>query len=388
LRLRLPLSFIVVVSALLLLAGCAKEPNPVGAKLLPGSDLLQVDTVTFVATRCYSSSNITATSASARVLVGTVGTIQSWGIYRFSYLPDSTAAMPFVSAELTLRTLYHFGDSLAPFSFTVHRILQNWATDSLTIDSLKAPGFYETKPCGTWSEGSLGDTVTISVPLDTSAIRAWGTASDTLVTNLGLLLQPTNSGVIKGFGSFTTSGDDMQPRLLLRFRDVAGNIDTLINKLGTHRYVVTGMDPTWQSDSTRLHVMNGGSYRGYVEFNVKSLPAHAAVHKAILELTPDPRLMQLNYFTVDSLEMFFTADDGTTVEYVSASGGPVQAGASKVYNAPVGSFVQRWLRGAAHQRIVIAGFTESQSLDLFTFYGMTADTSYRPKLKVFYSLIQ
>jgi len=372
----------------LLLAGCAKEPTPVGAKLIPAGDLIHLDTATYRSVRSYSQSNITQTATSPRVLIGSVDNLQSWGLIRFSYLPDSIASKQFVSAELNLRTIYHFGDSAAPISFTVHQILLNWMTDSLTIDSLKAPGFYKQSACGSYSAALLGDTISISIPLDTAAIRAWGTSSDSVITNFGLLLKPTNSRVIKGFGSFTISDAAMLPTLLLRFRDAAGDIDTLIEKTGTHRFVTTGPNPLWPSDSTHLYVMNGTSSRGYVEFDVSALPIHAAIHKAVLELTPDTRLSLTNSFTVDSLEAFFTGDDGATLTYISASGGPVQSGDSRVYQISLGSFVQRWLRGAKVPRIALAGYTEQAAIDLFAFHGTSTNAAFRPKLTVIYSLIQ
>ena len=387
---RVPIAFssLLFATSLFLLSGCAKEPTPVGAKLIPAGDLIHLDTAIYRSVRCYSQSNITQTASSPRVLVGSVDNLQSWGLIRFAYLPDSVASKQFVSAELDLRTIYHYGDSAAPFSFTVHQILSNWSTDSLTIDSLKAPGFYKQSACGTYSTALLGDTISISVPLDTAAIRALGTASDSVITNFGLLLKPTNSRVIKGFGSFTISDVAMLPRLLLRFRNAAGNIDTLIESVGAHRFVTTGPNPVWPSDSTHLYVMNGTSSRGYVEFDVSALPAHAAIHKAVLELTPDTRLTQTNFFTVDSLEAFFTGDDGAILTYISASGGPIHAGDSKVYQFSLGSFVQRWLRGAKVQRVAIAGFAEQAAIDLFAFHGSSTNAAFRPKLTVIYSLIQ
>lgn len=381
-------SSLLFAFSLLLLAGCAKEPTPVGARILPGGDLIKLDTSSFRSVRSYSRSNITQTARSPRVLVGTLDNLQSWGLYRFSYLPDSIATMRFASAELNLRTIYHFGDSLAPFSFTVHQILKNWGTDSLTIDSLRAAGFYKQSPCGSYSTPFLGDTVSISVPLDTTSIRSWGTISDSVVSNFGLLLKPTNSRVVKGFGSFTISDGAMLPQLLLRFFDRAGNIDTLKITLGTHRFVTTGPNPAWPSDSTRLYVMNGTSSRGYVEFDVSSLPAHAAVHKAILELTPDTRLAQSNYFTVDSLQAFFIGDDEATLTYTGVAGGPVPVGSSRVYQFSVGTYVQQWLRTAKQRRIAIAGYAEEAALDLFAFHGTTTNAALRPKLIVIYSLIQ
>jgi hypothetical protein len=219
-------------------------------------------------------------------------------------------------------------------------------------------------------------------------IRVWGTYSDTVFTNFGVLLRPTNNGVVKGFGSFTISPIAFGPRLLLRFKDVAGNIDTLILTGGTHRFVTTGMSTAWASDSTHLWVQNGGANRGYVEFDVSSVPPHAAIHKAVLELTLDAQRSQLNYFTADSVFVYFTGDDGTTLSFVVDVGTPVQVGTSKVYQFPVGQFVQRWVRGAVLKRVAIAGFDETFALDLFSFYGAQSNPAVKPKLTIIYSVLQ
>lgn len=376
------------VSFIVIIAGCAETPTPVGAKLLPQDDFLHLDTSIVQATRSYNGSIIPATSASPRVLVGNVNNLQCWGLYRFTNPPDSIRSMPFVSAELDLRTVYHFGDSLAPFSMTVHQITENWTTDSLTIDSLKAAGFYKTAPSGAWNPSSIGDTSTLTIPLDTSMIRAWGTYSDTVITNFGVLLRPTNNGVVKGFGSFTISEVSFGPQLLLRFKDAAGNIDTLIIASGIHRFVTAGMSTSWASDSTHLWVQSGGANRGYAEFDVSSIPLHAAIHKAVLELTLDAQRSQVNFFTADSAYVYFTGDDGTTLSYIVAVGTPVQVGNSKVYQFPVGQFVQRWVRGTVMKRIAVAGFDETFSLDLFSFYGAQSNSAVKPKLTIIYSILQ
>jgi len=372
----------------LFIAGCAETPTTVGAKLLPNGDLLRLDTTVVSATRSYNGIVIPATSISPRVLVGNVDNIQCWGIYRFSLLPDSIKSIPIVSAELDLRTIYHFGDSLAPFSMTVHQILMNWATDSLTIDSLKAPGFYRTSPSGVWNSGSIGDTARLTIPLDTTMIRSWGTLNDTTLKNFGVLLRPTNNGVVKGFGSFMVSDPALGPKLLLRLRNTAGTIDTLSLTIGGQRYVTTGLNPAWASDSTHLWVQNGGANRGYVEFDVSAIPLHAAVHKATLELTLDAQRSKFNYFTADSAYVYFTGDDGSTLSYIVGIGTPAQVGTSEVYQFPVGAFVQRWVRGSVLKRMAIAGFDENFALDLFSFYGAQSTKAVKPKLTIIYSILQ
>ena len=371
-----------------LIAGCAETPSQVGAKLLPGKDLLRVDTATVWAIASTSQPVIIGTASSPRLLLGKVNTIESWGLIRFASLPDTILLLPFISAQLNLRTIYHFGDSLAPFSVTVHNVLMNWSSDSLTMDSLKAPGFYESNPRGTGSFGSVGDTVTITIPLDTAMIRKWGTSSDSITTNFGLLLRPTNSGVVKGFGTFSQTDETLWPQLVLLFRGSGDVIDTLTVNTGSDRFVATGPAPSWPSDSTHVYVQNGFAYRGAIDFDVSALPAHAAIHKATLQLTSDQSRNQFNYFTVDSLRAYFVDSSGLAITYLESISAGAQIGTAKVYQITVGSFIQRWVAGTGKRRLIIAGFEEWSALDLFSLYGAGASKALKPKLTIYYSLIQ
>ena len=121
---------------------CNEDPNPVGAGLLPASDFIQLDTLSATATGSYSQASIPLGLAS-RILIGKTPEIESWAVLAFNPVPDSILFLPMVSAEVKLRTVYHFGDSLAPFSVDVHKVLQGWGTDSLTIDSVKAQTILE-----------------------------------------------------------------------------------------------------------------------------------------------------------------------------------------------------------------------------------------------------
>ena len=370
------------------IAGCAETPNQVGAKLLPGKDLLKIDTTTVWAYASTSQPVIIGTASSLRLLVGKVNTTESWGLIRFAALPDTVLLLPFVSAQLNLRTIYHFGDSLAPFSLAVHNVLMNWSSDSLTMDSLKAPGFYESNPRGIGSFSFVGDTETITIPLDTAMIRSWGTVSDSLTTNFGLLLRPTNSSVVKGFGTFSQGDATLWPQLLLFFQGSGGVIDTLTVNTGSDRFVATGPAPSWPSDSTHIYVQNGFAYRGAIDFDVSMLPPHAAIHKATLQLTSDQSRSQFNYFTVDSLQAFFVDTSGLALTYLESISEAAQIGTAKVYQITVGSFVQRWVAGTGKRRLVIAGFEEGSALDLFSLYGAGASKALKPKLTIYYSLIQ
>ena len=193
---------------------------------------------------------------------------------------------------------------------------------------------------------------------------------------------------MKGLGTFSQGDIALWPALLLRFQGAGGVIDTLIVDNGSDRFVATGPAPNWPSDTTHIYVQNGFAYRGAVDFDVSSIPLHAAIHKATLQLTFDPSRSQSNYFTADSLRVFFVGDDGTTLVYLEYTSEVTQVGTAKVYQFPIGPFVQRWIRGATSRRLVLAGFEEWSALDLFSLYGAGAGKAVKPKLTIHYSLIQ
>jgi len=369
-------------------SGCSEDPNPVGAGLLPSSDLLKLDTLSTFAIRSSGQSAIPLASTT-RLLVGKVRDIESWGVFRFSSLPDSVAYMKILSAEVILRANYHFGDSLASFSFSVHKVLQSWGTDSLTVDSLTAAGFYDANPMSTINLPSVGDTASITIPVDTTLIRSWGTISDTTLQNFGILLRPTNSQVVKGFAMFGASDESHRPRLLMRFlREEFSRIDTLILSKGVSRFGARILDASWISDSARIYVHNGLSYRGVLEFDISSLPAHAAIHRAQLELTLDPSQSQFSSYTVDSTVAVYSTNDGVALTEIFGLSESFLSNGTRIHRYPVGQFVQRWVRGTTQRRIIIAGLGEPEGLDLFAFYGAAAPLSLRPRLSIVYSLIQ
>ncbi len=384
---RLAVALFLLVLTLGLIA-CSEDPNPVGAGLLPTSDFLELDTTSTVALRSYSQTVIPSASTT-RLLVGNVDDIESWGVLRFFALPDSVRYMNIVSAEVILRSAYHYGDSLAPFSLTAHKVLRSWGTDSLTIDSLQAAGFYDPAPTSSLYLSSVGDTASISIPVDTTVIRNWGTLSDTTFQNFGILLRPTNSRVVRGFAMFEVSEQPHRPKLLMRFlRAESGKIDTVTLNTGISRFGARIGNTSWSSDSTHIYVRNGISYRGMLEFDISSLPAHAAVHKAELELTLDRTRSRFNGYTVDSTFAVFIGDDGIALSTIFALSEPSEVAGMRVHRFPVGQFVQRWIRGAAQRKIAISGFAEPNALDLFVFHGAAAPSSLKPKLTIVYSLIR
>lgn len=382
------LFFGVAVGILAGFAGCMNDPNPVGVRILPQSDFLKIDTTTIFAEGSYSQEAIPS-PATGRMLVGRNGSVEAWGVLEFSGLPDTLKDVQMVSAQVELRTVYHVGDSLSALSFTVHRILNDWKGDSLTVDSLTAPGFFQTDPVGSLMPGTVGDTASISVSIDTNLVRTWlKSVGDSVLTNHGVLFKPTNSSVIKGFATFFSTDESYRPRLLVLYsRPGTTRIDTARFNQGMTRFVAKSSTPIDLNDSTRIYVRNGLTTRGIIKFSAQALPPRSPIHRAVLELRLDPSLSILNSYTADSLVAYFVDQDGIIFGSSTISE-TRREGTSTVYRFQLGVFVQLWVRDPRYTSVAIGGIDESNALDVFVLRGSAAPADFKPKLTVVYSPMQ
>lgn len=368
-----------------------EEPNPVGGGLLPKDDFLQIDSVSTFATSSSSIYAFPPHLSSGRLLIGKFDDLEAWTALLFSGIPDSLESKAIVGAELLLRTRYHFGDSLAPYSMSAHQVLRAWGTDSLTVYSIWEAGFYQATPMASPSFGPVHDTATIMIPLDTAVVRSWIlTAGDSVTTNFGVLLRPTNSAVLKGFGSFAELETANQPTLRIRtVRTGSTQIDTVNISTGIFRSVASMADKGWGSDNNHIHIQNGVSYRGSVTFDAtKLLPPRAAIHQAVVELTLDAGASQRNSYTRDSVYAYFVDQNGKTTGSLYALSNVEDRNGVHIFNLLITRFVQEWVRGTYPQTVVIVGFEESSAFDHFALYGSAAPAALKPKLKISYSPVK
>lgn len=369
-----------------------EEPNPVGAGLLPGNDFLQIDSVSTLATSSTSVRSIAPHLSSGRLMIGKVNDLEAWTLLLFAGIPDTLKGKALVGVDVVLRAQYHFGDSLAPYSMAAHRVLRSWGVDSLTIDSVQAAGFAEVNPMASTDFGSVHDTAFIAFSLDTAVVRGWiQSVGDTVTSNFGMLLRPSGFGVVKGFGSFAELEEQNQPTLRIRLaRTGSAVVDTVLISAGTFRTVATITDRGWGIDKERIYVQNGVSYRGSLSFDaVKLLPARAAVHQAILELTLDAPASQRNSYTRDSVYAYFVDEKGNASGSFYALSQAADRDGNRIFRLLITPFVQQWVRGGTYpQTVIIAGLEESTAVDRLVFHGSGAPAGLQPRLKLSYSPVQ
>lgn len=373
-------------------AGCVDEPSPVGSFLLPKSDLLSLDTLTLEANRTYGLPATFPPFLATRMLIGKIDAMQyeSWGLIKFLPIPDSLAGVSVVNARIVLRSNYHFGDLPAPLSFRIHRALKPWGSDSLTYDSLRTANFFT----GTGSpiaQFSLADDSTVvSATIESAVVQRW---IDSLGTsgadNEGLIFEPLNSTMIKGFGTFRSADSSHRPMLVVEYRRTTTSpIESVSLINGLARFIATARNTQFASDSTRLYVRNGVGYRGITGFDVTPLPSRAPIHKAVLELTLDKTQSKFTQYVLDSLKLIFMSELGFVDFLQEGMESRVIVGNEIKYRFPLQSFVQRWVRGALPS-LAVTGVDEDNSMDVFVFHGSSSpDRSKRPKLHVIYSPIR
>lgn len=371
---------------------CVEEPDPVGLSVIPPSDFVTIDSTDVRARRSLSAFAITGTKITPRISVGKADDIESWLFLRYTQYPASLVDARILSAEISLRTTYHFGDSSGALRFLVREALMDWYGDSLTLDSIKLGSYVGPTATPEVALGSVGNDSTITFPLDTSLVSSWfTTVGGTLPTNFGIALEPTSVGVIRGFGSFGTPSG-YRPQLLIRYLGIASTEpDTAILTSGLARYIAGVSDDSWASDSSVLFIRNGIAYRPIIGFDVDwtkvpELPPDAAIHNAVLELTLDPSRSRFNSYTRDSVLAIYVDELGYVESYFRVSTPPTTANGRTVFRVGLTNFVQRWVIDRSVSTIALSGLTENSTFDTFAFYGTAAaDSTVRPRMNVIYS---
>lgn len=376
---------------LFLISGCNDTPNSVGNKSLSKGDYGVVYVDTFYATDHSSLLNLIHTSSVDRFMIGKYKTYQAWTCLKFDSWPDSLVGVKIIDATIQLKGVYHFGDSLAPLSFSVHRAMSNlFRSDSLTYDSLNLNTvnsvngvYYNSTPLSVQTIIPVGDTESISIKiLDTTMLREWlSTNTDTTDLNDGLIFRPTNLNVIREFYSFSTSDTAYQPTLYIDYIDTNGNSFSYSHKVGVSKYVSTVNQTSLITDNNLIYIQNGISYRGLVSFDSIPIPWPLSIHRAVLQVA----LSSSESVTHDSLYALSVGSSGISdgISYAISQRSLDSSGHPIIYSFEVRPIAIRWLSNASIRKVLLCGYSESSSFDLFKLYGTGA---LKPRVIITYSV--
>ena len=379
--------------ALIGTTGCMEEPNPVGVGLLK-DDRITVDSSTVVAKGSSTIRKFPTYRGPTTILLGAESSIQTeaWAWIKFSPLADTLQDVTLLSASVELKGSYAFGNTSSALSFDVHEGLKNWHTDpiieddSLSLHAIQAGTYYKSGVTPSVSTILPNDTAIVSIPLDTALVRQWVNAiSDTSKKNFGIVLEPTNNSLVRGFRSFRDIEPRNSPKLVLIYkRTPTSNPDTVRIDKGTDRFLARVSPTTRLSDSTTTTIRNGVSYRAVLDFQNVLIPKNYAVHRAMLEVTLEDSTA-LNDYTTHTLYAYFMTESGVVENLLSPSEVGTLNG-QKVYRFIVSNFVHFWGRGMPVRTIAIGGATEQNTIDVFALHGPgSSNIASRPKLIITYT---
>ncbi len=336
--------------------------------------------------------------------------IEAWMLIKFYPFDDTmyNANIKITSATIYLKTLYHFGDSTGALSFNMYHAFGVWTGDSIAYnDSLFSypENYYNTTSIGnatlTDSIGNplFGDTEWVHFNIPNSEVQNWLTTESDSVTNQGLVFEPTNSTMIKGFYSFNST-DTVYPVLTLNYTE-NDTPKTYSTTTGVAKYLSRAsslLKSKFSIPSDSLsYIQNGVSYRSTFHFDTLKthshvlLPSTILLHNAFIEVTLNPAssLFNLNKtYLADSLYAYL-ATDSTTINSSSITLSTTYTNAQHqhVYRFSVYNYVQTWLKNPSLiKKIYITGVNESLSFDRFALYGNNAALVLeRPRLIIIYS---
>jgi hypothetical protein len=394
--------FLGIAAMLFLLSGCNDTPNSVGKASLNNGDNGVVLVDTFYATDHSTVSNLIYTSSLDRFMIGKYKTYQAWTCLKFLGWPDSLIGVKITSATIQLKSVTHFGDSLASFSLNAYRGMSNlFATDSLTYDSLtlnsvnSANGvYYNSSPLTLQTFIPAGDTESATIQiLDTAMIREWfSTNTDTTNLNDGLVLRPTNSNIIKGFYSFNESDTALSPTLYVTYIDSNGNAQSYSHKTGLSKFVSTVDQASLITDKNLMYVQNGISYRGLVSFDsIAKISAlwPVSIHRALLQVTLNSSQSsgQSNPFVHDSMFALSVGTNGLSdgISY-GLSQHSIDSSGRPMYSFDIRTIAVRWLSNASIRKLTLSGYDENSTFDVHAVYGAVPDKKLKPRIIITYSI--
>lgn len=389
---------IFLVCLAFLLSSCNQDPSTSGYNLIPNKDLLnfkQFDSYTQgIGQKTSFYTQKVLTGSADRVLLGRNSYSEADLLYFFNpYIPDSiktyinSGQANVIRAWMTMPTIYYSGNKSLPFSFSAYQIRSPWNVIGFDRDSLLNTGYFTYDNTNVVNSISIVDTV-ISFNIQNSVITQWIkwiSDSTSAPKNYGLLFKPTPS-TNRYIGFRATNGgtaDQDVPYLHFILAKPHNLTDTIDVQPYMDAHVMIGSFPAATSD-----IVLEGSYavRGYLYFDLSSLPSNSIITKATLALSPDT-LNSVNStplqdtilvtMLADSVKKSLTVDSSTTTTLVKSNG---------VFTGNITWMVQKWInKSIANEGVMLNLWDELATSVKLQFFGSSnKNKALRPRLNLVY----
>lgn len=378
---------VIVLLVVFFISSCSDAPTSVGVNLL-GDDYIGFKTINSVEDSIGQTSTyfhkVASLGSSDMLLLGSAKDVEASTLIRFgTVLLDSIATdinnnnINVTSAVIQLHRTYAFGDTLAPFDFTVHKVNSEWTT-GFTEDSL--PGLqYDADDIS--SQKEITDTVT-NITISNDLVMQWlqSTADTTLPAQNGIYLKPASGqNHIIGYKALTADYTDY-PTLTAVIEKPGVYVDTLTFVSAYDVSVVEGNIPAVSSGN--LIIRSGFLIFSRLTFYMPELPKDAIINSAELTLNVDTveTVVGANY--LNSINAYF-ALDSTNTDSVSSYVSLARDG--NQFTGTITNFVRQWVKGN-NNGIILTTSSPFDGFELFTIKGSSsANLNDRPYLKITYT---
>jgi len=384
--------FIYLILALFLIA-CNNDPTSVGSDLLQDVNKIKLNEFNTQKENVKLSSNTfkkkITLGVSDKLILGKNSYIESYILLSFNiYLADSIVTkikdnkLRVAETWMDMRVKYSLGDKNLPFDFTVHQVRKNWGSDAFNYDSLKILSYDA-------NDVSYSRNITDSLVifnLVPNAVFEWLKYSvDTTLAppNYGLLFKPTPATQrLLGFKGYQLTNDPDVPTLYIVLEQPSVFKDTILVSPYMDIHVVNGADVYSPNDI----VLEGGlGYKGFLFFDLSSLPKNIIISKATLELSVDSLKSFDGNPSSDSI-IVKVLKDSVSKSYTSDSSYyAILSRSGNTFSGDISWMVQKWVSGQdENQGLELSLADEKSSAARIWIYGNKQPEALRPRLKIYY----
>lgn len=384
------LLFLIGISAFILYS-CNDNPASVGSSLLKNDYIAvgQIDSYndSLKQTSSYYKRTIPL-NTSSYLFLGRHANVQASMLLRFALFFDDSVLTDYsnnkvniTSATVNLVSDYFYGDSTAPFNFSVHKVNSIWTAKGFDTDSLSSLVY---DPSNIESNINYTDSAA-SFNINLSVADNWmrEIIDSTFSNDYGIYLLPsTDTKKVIGFDVFTASLTySTSIKLVLQKPGVY--TDTLIFYPLDYASVVSSTPPTGSSND--IFVQSSVEYNSKLWFDVSSIPKNTRINRAELILTVDSASTITGSSYVNSLYTYYLSDStNNTID--STKGSNLLSSVNNTFDGNITSFVQNWVNSNNNQGIVIQPGSLTGGMELFALKGSNAqDRSIRPRLIITYT---
>jgi len=381
---RLSAIFVVLYVFILLLNGCSDDPASIGRDLLKDDRINILEKDSFTDSLNQSSSyfkRVVPLRDANTLLIGKKANVESSLLLKFFLALTDTLAndllndrINVLSAKVLLAQTYTFGDSTAPFDFSVHNIISSWSDSSFTADSLPLLQF---DPADAASNINFISGDTLEFDLNIQNVLTWlkVRADTNIADDNGIFIKPSdNAQKIAGFSII--------PELIIFIEKPGVYQDSLTFGPSSEINAVTGSVPAVSSEN--IVVQNSVLFESKLWFDLSSIPKTALINYAELTLTLDTNETITGSAYTGYIRAFFLTDslnnsiDSINLASITRSG--------NLYKGDITHYVQNWVNGTDNQGMLLTPVMTGEGVELLSFKGSSsADLSVRPRLKIVYT---